>query len=97
MGGVTKLQENIKMIYLGEKIQCYKKCYLPEISGRKKPDDQFESVIFLPEGEGRQSEGGLRTQGYFKTSLEGKSLITVVTMLFNGEKFLEETIHSVIN
>ncbi len=62
-----------------------------------KPEDKFETVLFLPEREERQGEGGLRTKGYFKTSLEGNPLITVITVVFNGEEFLEETIQSVIN
>jgi len=32
------------------------------------PDDKFETMLFLPEGEGRKGEGGLRTKGYFKFS-----------------------------
>ena len=61
------------------------------------PEDKFESVLFLPEGEGRRGEGGLRTKGYFKKSYEDKPLISIVTVVFNGEEFLEETIQSVIN
>jgi glycosyltransferase involved in cell wall biosynthesis len=61
------------------------------------PEDKFESVLFLPEGEGRKGEGGLRTQGYFKKSYEDKPLISIITVVFNGEQFLEETILSVIN
>ena len=64
---------------------------------KKRVEDKFETFLLLPEGIARQGEGGLRTKGYFKTSLEGKPLITVVTVVFNGDKFLEETILSVIN
>ena len=78
-----------------------------------KPEDKFETVLFLPRGEDRKGEGGLRTKGYFKvggiipdnnaspltphSSLVAKPLITVVTVVYNGEKFLEETIIIVIN
>ncbi|MDW7973106.1 MAG: glycosyltransferase family 2 protein [Thermodesulfovibrio sp.] len=110
-----------------------------------KPDDKFETMLFLPEGEGRKGEGGLRTKGYFKFSyklmedglwymcdLDGNPvkpapedvqesikdylkglkerntevdldkirelpLITVITVVLNGEKYFEETIESVIN
>ncbi|MDQ5767545.1 glycosyltransferase family 2 protein [Thiothrix subterranea] len=61
------------------------------------PNAALKTVLFLPEGEGRQGEGGLRTQGYFKHSQPYKPLITVITVVFNGEKYLEETILSVIN
>ncbi|MGQ9844397.1 MAG: glycosyltransferase, partial [Spirochaetota bacterium] len=63
----------------------------------KKPQDVFETVLFLPPGEGRQGEGGLRTKGYFKSSYDGKPLISVITVVYNGKKYLEETIQSVIN
>jgi glycosyltransferase involved in cell wall biosynthesis len=62
-----------------------------------KPEDKFETALFLPPVEGRKGEGGLRTQGYFKTSLPDKPLITVITVVFNGAEHLEETILSVIN
>ncbi len=67
----------------------------PQIINR--PEDKFETLLFLPPGEGRKGEGGLRTKGYFKKSYEGKPLITVITVVLNGEKYLEETIQSVLN
>lgn len=60
-------------------------------------DDQFETVLFLPEDENRQGEGGLRTKGYFKKSYDDKPLISIITVVYNGEKYLAETIQSVIN
>jgi len=130
-----------------------------------KEDEKFDTLLFLPEGEGRKGEGGLRMKGYFKFSYErvivnidsgsvgvrvdsdskevdgdsewwimgssGKKikkvyfptnnyqpstitinyhsqlslstitnnypLITIITVVYNGEKYLEETIKSVIN
>jgi len=61
------------------------------------PEDKFETVLFVPDGEDRKGEGGLRTKGYFKKSYEYKPLISIITVVFNGEKYLEETIQSVIN
>lgn len=61
------------------------------------PDDKFKTVLFLSEGENRKGEGGLRTKGYFKKSFEDKPLISIITVVYNGEKYLEETIQSVIN
>lgn len=60
------------------------------------PDAAFKTMFFLPEGEGRKGEGGLRTQGYFKRSLPGKPLITVITVVFNGAQHIEQTMLSVI-
>ena len=61
------------------------------------PKDKFETTLFLPESENKKWEGGLRTQCYFKNSLENKPLVTIITVVFNGEAYLEETIQSVIN
>ena len=33
-----------------------------------KENEKFDIYLFLPEGEGRKGEGGLRTRGYFKFS-----------------------------
>lgn len=60
-------------------------------------EEKFESVLFLPEGESRQGEGGLRTKGLLKKTYENKPLISVITVVYNGKRHLEETIQRVIN
>lgn len=42
------------------------------------------------------SEGGLRIKGNFKNDHNNKPLISVITVVFNDEKFIEETIGSVL-
>ncbi|BAY60721.1 putative glycosyl transferase [Calothrix brevissima NIES-22] len=42
-------------------------------------------------------EGGLRTRNIFKNSDNNLPLLSIVTVVFNGEKSLEETIISVVN
>ncbi len=59
--------------------------------------DKFEMILFLPENKSRKGEGGLRTKGYFKKSYKKTPLISIITVVYNGEKYLEETIQSVIN
>lgn len=45
-----------------------------------------------------KAEGGLRTKGMFnKRSEPGKLLVSIVTVVLNGERTLERTIQSVIN
>ena len=61
------------------------------------PVDKLETVLFSPMGENRKGEGGLRTKGYFKKSYEERPLISIITVVHNGEKYLEDTIQSVIN
>jgi len=41
--------------------------------------------------------GGLRKHGVNRSSLENLPVVTIITVVYNGEKFLEETIKSVIN
>lgn len=61
------------------------------------PEDKFEPLLFLSRNQTTENEGGLRTNGYFKKSYPEKPLISIITVVYNGEKYLEETIQSVIN
>jgi hypothetical protein len=60
-------------------------------------DSQIKTTSRLPVKTGRKGEGGLRTKGSYKTSTEYTPLISIVTVVFNGDKFIEQTIQSVIN
>ena len=62
-----------------------------------KSTDKFETTLFLVEGKNRKGEGGLRSQGYFKKSYDDKPLVSIITVVFNGKKYLEETIQSVLS
>jgi len=59
-----------------------------------KSQNKSKLALFFPKSEKYK---GLHTQGYFKRSKADKPLITVVTVVFEGDEFLEETIQSVVN
>jgi Glycosyl transferase family 2 len=44
-----------------------------------------------------ETHGGLRAQGLFKNFDPQRPAISIVTVVYNGEKYLEQTIQSVIN
>ena len=68
----------------------------PEIINN--PEDEVQTVIFLPEGEERQGEGGLRTKALYKhPGTEDAPLISVITVVYNNVALLEQTMQSVIN
>jgi glycosyltransferase involved in cell wall biosynthesis len=66
------------------------------------PSSKIQQRLFLSSDPTRKGEGGLRMKGYFKKSLAGDSmtsplpLITIVTVVFNNESYIERTIRSVL-
>jgi glycosyltransferase involved in cell wall biosynthesis len=54
-------------------------------------------LLFLPDNSQRKQEGGLRKKGHFKSDRADLPLVSIVTVVFNGEKHLESTIKSVID
>ena len=57
----------------------------------------IDRLLLYPVHGARHGEGGLRIRGKFKHSLPGKPLVSILTAVFNGAQFLEETIQSVLN
>lgn len=55
---------------------------------------QLGGPLLVP---GVAKSGGLRTQGIFKQSSLTEPLLTIITVVYNGQDYLEETILSVIN
>ena len=74
-----------------------KKNVLNDLKKHKKSKDQFETILFLPKIASRKGEGGLRTHDYFKISNNQNPLITIITVVYNNERYIEETILSVLN
>jgi hypothetical protein len=58
---------------------------------------QIKTTPLLAAHPQRKSEGGLRKRGLYKHSVTHKPLISIITVVFNGEKYIEQTIQSVIN
>lgn len=84
------------MDYLNEKYSTTRLLIKEKPIIENKPEDKFETIMFLPEKNNRKGEGGLRTKGYFKKSYSDRPLVSIITVVFNGEKYLDETIQSVI-
>lgn len=63
----------------------------------KKTNNKLRTNLFLSPKQNCKEEGGLRILGYSKKNISNKPLITIVTVVLNNKKNIEETILSVIN
>jgi len=64
---------------------------------RSLSKENTEVTQFLPSHQQHKVEGGLRLRGVKKLSNKDTPLVSIITVVFNGEKYLEQTIQSVIN
>ena len=61
-------------------------------------NEKTKSMAFQSESKITLQEGGLSpTKSNFKKTYDDKLLISIITVIFNGEQYLEKTIQSVIN
>jgi GT2 family glycosyltransferase len=65
--------------------------------GKNAIKTEIHSSRFLLKTTDCRREGGQRTRGWDKQESSEYPLVSVVTIVFNGEEFLEQTIQSVIN
>jgi glycosyltransferase involved in cell wall biosynthesis len=86
----------VKMICLDNKFSTTKRLTTEIPVLKKNSNYRFQSQFFLPINITRKEEGGLRSKEFFKKSDENRPLISVVTVVRNGEKYLEQTIKSVL-
>ena len=56
----------------------------------------IKQLLDLPNSPSRFAEGGLRTRGIFKVDHVESPLISIVTVVYNGEAHLEDTLRSVM-
>jgi glycosyltransferase involved in cell wall biosynthesis len=59
-------------------------------------DEKYHSIFSSPKNQDRTFEGGLRTQGKYKKSSTNLPLVSIITVVFNGELHLEQAIFSVL-
>ena len=59
--------------------------------------DNVTSKHFLESFSNTKTQGGLRRKGIIKKNSDNQPLISIVTVVLNGEHYIEQTIQSVIN
>ena len=90
----VKLSGNI--VELNRKFSTTRRVIKIDQSTDNPQKDRATESQFLSKQLDRCWEGGLRTHGYFKSSGFDKPLISVITVVYNGKKHIEQAILSVI-
>ncbi|NOR69046.1 MAG: glycosyltransferase [Methylomarinum sp.] len=85
------------MIVLDSQYSTTRKVTLTPPAMSNGETEKIHSMLFLPETPERIGQGGLRIEGYFKKNeINNPPLISVITIVYNGVKYIEQTINSVI-
>jgi hypothetical protein len=93
---IGKYWTRIDRLYLS--LPCQHPFNLPELDSDISKDlDSYLSFPTATLSKDCIAEGGLRTKGINKNGTIDRPLVSVITIVFNGEKNLEQTIQSVIN
>lgn len=71
-------------------------CFIASHSNLKKTGNGLRDLLKFSDSEEKIAEGGQRLLGLFKANADEKPLVTVVTVVYNGVEYIEETIISVI-
>lgn len=72
-------------------------CLNPQYATTRKVTKDKCSGITEPIINTSKLSGGLRQKGYYKKNCSDKPLVSIISVIFNGEKDLEQSINSVIN
>ncbi len=62
----------------------------------KVPPTGKSDSLYLSSHPEQVYQGGLRTQGYFKQNYQDKPLLSIITVVFNSQNYLEQTIVGVL-
>ena len=85
--------------YLKKEIPKNNQIYFRHKKNSFHKDEKYQSFLRATKKFNRNiliKEGGKRVQGFFRRSLKKKPLISIITVVFNDEKDLENTIKSVL-
>lgn len=93
---MKNLNSNENIFELDERYSTTRRVVRSDILAKNTQRHPSATAHMRPEQLNRIEEGGMRTKGYFKFGEPGKPLISVLTVVYKGERHLEQAIRSVI-